>query len=107
MAEKLTQAVFAALADPTRRYLVERLTEGSATITELAADLPMSRQAVKKHLNLLEDAHLVVVTPSGRERHHALSVTALQEASQWASKQRPLNGASTSVTESGLAGAVR
>ena len=83
MAEKLTQAVFAARADPTRRHLVERLTEGSATITELAADLPMSRQAVTKHLNLLEDAHLVVVTPSGRERHYALSVTALQEASQW------------------------
>jgi DNA-binding transcriptional ArsR family regulator len=83
MAEGLTQAVFAALADPTRRQLIERLTQGSATITELTAGLPMSRQAVTKHLHLLEEAQLVVVTPSGRERHYTLSLSPLQVATLW------------------------
>lgn len=72
-----------ALADPTRRYLLEQLTRGSATITTLAADLPMSRQAVTKHLQLLAEAGLVTVTPSGRERYYTLAVSPLQVANHW------------------------
>jgi DNA-binding transcriptional ArsR family regulator len=83
MADELTQAVFTALADPTRRSVLERLTQGPATITELAAGLPMSRQAVTKHLHLLEQARLVIVTPSGRERHYQLSLPPLQVATLW------------------------
>lgn len=81
--DEVTQVVFAALADPTRRHLMERLTTSSATITELATGLPMSRQAVTKHLDLLEGAGLVVVTPQGRERHYTLSLSPLQVATHW------------------------
>ena len=60
-------AVFDALADPSRRYLVERLTElGASTPTELAGELSMTRQAVTKHLAQLEHAGLVCGSREGR-----------------------------------------
>lgn len=60
--------VFVALADPSRRAVLERLAlVGEGTATRLAADLPISRQAVVKHLALLDRAELVQATRSGRE----------------------------------------
>jgi ArsR family transcriptional regulator, cadmium/lead-responsive transcriptional repressor len=76
--------VFAALADPTRRHLVRHLAEsGEATATELAGDLPISRQAVSKHLSLLEDCGLVAATRSGREVRYRLSTPPLDAAMAW------------------------
>lgn len=67
-------AVFAALADPSRRYLVERLAHlGSSTPTELASELPMTRQAVAKHLATLADAGLVESERQGRETRYRLT----------------------------------
>ena len=67
-------AVFAALADPSRRTIVERLAaSGRATSTELAGELPMTRQAVAKHLAILEAANLVSVHWQGREKLHYLN----------------------------------
>jgi DNA-binding transcriptional ArsR family regulator len=64
-------AVFSALADGRRRVVLEMLAEcGSATATELAANLPVTRQAVAKHLGSLGDAGLVTVTRSGREARY-------------------------------------
>jgi DNA-binding transcriptional ArsR family regulator len=77
-------AVFAALADPSRRYLVERLAHlGSSTPTELASELPMTRQAVAKHLAALEHAGLVHGTREGRRTVYRPDPTPLRHATDW------------------------
>jgi DNA-binding transcriptional ArsR family regulator len=77
-------AVFAALADPTRRHLVELLAaEPGATATGLAATLPISRQAVAKHLATLGHAGLVSSRRSGRELHFELEPRPLTDAAVW------------------------
>ncbi len=63
---------FAALADPVRRALLRSLVGGPARVVDLAADHPISRPAVSRHLRVLAEAGLVVVTRRGRERHYAL-----------------------------------
>lgn len=66
--------VFKALADPTRRLLLDRLFERDGrTLTELETDVEMTRFGVMKHLRLLEDAGLVVARKSGREKLHFLN----------------------------------
>jgi len=66
--------VFGALADGHRRLLLERLrTENGQTLTELGDGLPMTRQAVTKHLQVLEAANLVVTRRQGREKLHYLN----------------------------------
>src|SRR5438270_5965562 len=66
--------VFRALADPTRRLLLDRLFERDGrTLTELESQLEMTRFGVMKHLRLLEEAGLVVSRKVGRERHHYLN----------------------------------
>jgi DNA-binding transcriptional ArsR family regulator len=77
-------AVFGALADPTRRHLVEALAgEPGATATGLAASLPISRQAVAKHLKLLGEAGLVSSRRSGREARFELDPAPLADATAW------------------------
>lgn len=77
-------AVFAALGDPTRRHVVATLARrDSATPTSLAADLPMTRQAVAKHLGTLSAAGLVSHERVGRETRYALTPGALAEAAGW------------------------
>jgi DNA-binding transcriptional ArsR family regulator len=75
--------VFAALSDPTRRDVVRRLAEGSATATELAAGLPITRQAVAKHLSALEDAGLVRAERRGREVRYLLTPEPMGAAVSW------------------------
>ncbi|HEY3019261.1 MAG TPA: metalloregulator ArsR/SmtB family transcription factor [Solirubrobacteraceae bacterium] len=75
--------VFAALADPTRRTVMERLARGSATATEIAAALPVTRQAVAKHLAVLEDAGLVAARRAGRERRFSPTPAPLGDAISW------------------------
>src|SRR5213080_5479940 len=66
--------VFKALADPTRRFLLDRLFERDGrTLTELESQLDMTRFGVMKHLRVLETAGLVVTRRSGREKHHFLN----------------------------------
>ena len=77
-------SVFEALADPTRRELLRRLTDdGPTTPTALAADLPISRQAVSKHLSALSDAGLVRAERQGRERRYRATVAPLSDAVAW------------------------
>lgn len=76
--------VFAALADPSRRYIVEALAQrGHATATELAAELPVTRQAVTKHLGALADAGLVAGARAGRETRYRLTPGPLADAAEW------------------------
>ena len=66
--------VFKALADPTRRFLLDRLfTDDGRTLTQLESALEMTRFGVMKHLRILEDAGLIVALRSGREKHHYLN----------------------------------
>ena len=76
--------VFSALSDANRRHLVETLARReSATLRELAAELPVSRQAVSKHLAALCDAGLVSSSRSGRHTHFRLTPAALGDAISW------------------------
>lgn len=78
------QAVFLALADPTRRLLIEKLSaEGDKTATELARELPITRQGVTKHLKILETADLVSVRKDGRDKRYGLTPKALDGAVSW------------------------
>ena len=73
-------AVFKALADPSRRKLLDRLHQGNGqTLTGLCMHLGMTRQAVTKHLRLLEQANLVVTVRHGREKRHYLNPVPLHE----------------------------
>jgi DNA-binding transcriptional ArsR family regulator len=74
---------FAALADPTRRAVLERLGAGSATISELAEPFGMSLTGMKKHIRLLEDANLVVTAKIGRARTCTLVPYAFEGISTW------------------------
>jgi DNA-binding transcriptional ArsR family regulator len=77
-------AVFAALADPTRRAVILALSEGGpVTATRLAAELPVSRQAVAKHLEALAEAGLAEGERHGREKHYRLTPAPLAEAAAW------------------------
>jgi len=80
--------VFKALADPTRRHLLDRLFERDGrTLTELESELEMSRFGVMKHLRVLEEAGLVVTRRAGREKHHFLNpVPVRQIHDRWIDK---------------------
>ena len=77
-------AVFAALADPTRRHVVNLLAERSTvTASALAGELPISRQAIAKHLAALADAGLVTASHEGRETRYRLTPQPLDQAMRW------------------------
>ncbi len=79
-----SQAVFAALSDPTRRAVLQAVATGEAsTATELAAQLPISRQAVAKHLAQLREANLVDARRSGRETRFEATPAPLADAIGW------------------------
>jgi DNA-binding transcriptional ArsR family regulator len=76
--------VFAALGDAKRRQLLETISaRGSATATELAAELPVTRQAVAKHLAALAGAGLVTSDRAGRETHYRVTPEPLEDAIVW------------------------
>ncbi|TVT23590.1 winged helix-turn-helix transcriptional regulator [Amycolatopsis rhizosphaerae] len=80
--------VFSALADPTRRAIVERLARGEATVGELAEPFAMTQQAISKHLKVLERARLVSRTRSGQSRPCVLETARLEEAAGWIDRHR-------------------
>ena len=84
MTDSQTQRVFLALADPTRRLLLQHLCEeGSGTAAGFAARLPITRQAIIKHLVTLEQAGLVTARETGRERRYMPRPEALQTVTTW------------------------
>jgi DNA-binding transcriptional ArsR family regulator len=85
-------ATFAALADPTRRAILERLAEGEATVNELAAPHAMSLPSVSRHLKVLERAGLVVKGRSAQWRPCRLDTAPLAAADEWISPYRDFFG---------------
>jgi len=80
--------VFHALADPTRRVMVERLTQGPASVSELARPLDMSLSAVMQHLQVLESTGLVTSHKEGRVRTCRIEPMVLQSAEDWIARTR-------------------
>ena len=83
MAIDSADAVFEALADPMRRLLLSRLSTQPSTATELAAQLPISRQAVAKHLTSLSRAGLLARERAGRDVRYRITPAPLSEAVSW------------------------
>lgn len=81
-------AVFRALADPTRRAMLSRLTNGSMTVGELAEPFEMSRSAISQHLKVLEKAGLIERTTSAQWRTCTLRAEALDDAAVWVDQHR-------------------
>ena len=81
-------AVFKALADASRRELLDRLhARNGQTLNELCKQMEMTRQAVTKHLGILEDANLIVTVKKGREKEHYLNPVPINEiADRWIGK---------------------
>jgi len=84
MARALAHAdVFRAIADPTRRGILDRLRAGPTAVNALATDFHQSRPAISKHLRVLRDARLVSETKVGRERLYQLRPVPLQQVAGW------------------------
>jgi DNA-binding transcriptional ArsR family regulator len=81
-------AVFAALADPTRRAIVTRLADGEASVSELAAPFDVSLPAVSKHLDVLERAGLLARRKEGRVRRCRLVAAPMRAADEWLARYR-------------------
>jgi len=80
-------AVFSALSDPTRRRIVEKLSRGRLTVTEISAGFRMSRPAVSKHLRVLEDCGILTREVLGREHRCGIEPKAIRVASTWLDRQ--------------------
>lgn len=83
MVEQNLDLVFHALVDPTRRAILDRLTEGDATVGRLSEPFPLSFAAVSKHLGVLERAGLVTRESRGRERMCRINPKAFEDARSW------------------------
>ncbi len=80
-------AVFSALADPTRRRIIERLARGSLTVGEIASDFSISQPGISKHVRVLEESGLLRRHVLGRVHRCTLSPGAMHAASGWVDKQ--------------------
>lgn len=85
--DELTQ-VFSALADPTRRAILERLAQGEATVNQLAEPFAMTQQAISKHLKVLERAQLISRTRTAQARPCVLEPDNLDAAVGWIARHR-------------------
>jgi len=85
--QQLDQA-FGALADPTRRGILERLGRGRATISELAEPFGISLTGMKKHVRVLEEAELVITEKVGRVRHCSVGPRRLEDVHEWTQMYR-------------------
>ena len=82
--------VFRAIADPTRRAILARLSHGPAPVNTLAAEFSQSRPAISKHLRILNEAHVVSEPRSGRERIYRIEPQTLRQVDDWISTYRDL-----------------
>ncbi|HEV2261928.1 MAG TPA: metalloregulator ArsR/SmtB family transcription factor [Candidatus Rubrimentiphilum sp.] len=85
---QMLDSVFSALADPTRRQIIERLARRPLTVGEIAADFPISQPGISKHVRALEESGLLTREVIGRTHRCTLSPTAMHTASRWIERQR-------------------
>lgn len=91
--------IFGAIADPTRRAILDRLALGEARVTDIAADFPISLNSVSKHLRMLERAGMVVRSVQGREHRLSLNAKPFDAAAQWIDRHRQFWEASLAALE--------
>jgi DNA-binding transcriptional ArsR family regulator len=99
-----TNAAFAALSDPTRRALLMRLTEGEATVTELARPFAISQPAISRHLKVLEDAGLIETRIDRTARPRRLRPETMQRLWDWLTTYRDALGANFTRLDALLSG---
>lgn len=80
--------VFQAIADPTRRDIINLITHRTLTPNALSQSFDVSRQAISKHLQILTECGLIVVTQQGRERHYEAKLDLLDDVSTWVDEQK-------------------
>ena len=88
MATDRLSLIFAALADPTRRAILARLSDGEATVTELAEPFDISLPAISRHLKVLERAGLISRSRTAQWRSSRLEAEPLREATEWMERYR-------------------
>lgn len=88
MTEDRLSAIFAALADPTRRAILARLADGDATVTQLTEPFSISMPAISRHLKVLERAGLISRSRSGQWLSSTLEAAPLKEATDWMEQYR-------------------
>ena len=86
--EMKLDAVFSALADPTRRRILERLARKTLTVGEIASEFTISQPAISKHVRVLEESGLIQREIVGRTHHLNLSPGAMEAAAAWIERQR-------------------
>jgi len=80
--------VFQAIADPSRRAIIGLLSAQRMTLNEVSAHFEVSRPAISKHIKILEECGLIIITPQGRERYCEAQLVQLQEVAQWTEQYR-------------------
>lgn len=80
--------VFQAIADPTRRAIIDLLAEQQLPVKEVASNFEMSRPAVSKHLKILDECGLVIIRKKGRKRLYRSNPRKLREVAEWASRYK-------------------
>lgn len=88
MVDKTLTTIFAALADPTRRAIIERLARGEASAGQLAEPFGISKPAISKHLKVLENANLIVRKKDAQWHRFQLKSDTLKAASDWIARYR-------------------
>lgn len=86
--DSTSEGVFRAIADPTRRAILDRLREGGRAVGTIAREFPVSRPAISKHLRILREARLVVERREGRRRVYALNPRPLRHLDEWLEEYR-------------------
>jgi DNA-binding transcriptional ArsR family regulator len=82
--------VFQAIADPTRRIIIQKLSGGSLNLAEIGKDLEISRQAVAKHVKVLNECGMITITQKGREQFCEARLGQLDDVTDWVSQSRKL-----------------
>lgn len=85
---KTRRDVFQAIADPTRRQIIERIAQGPMNLNTIAETFNSSRQAISKHIQILTECGLVVIIQKGRERYCEAQLGKLNEVSDWLAQSK-------------------
>lgn len=82
--------VFQAIADPTRRVIISKLSQGPLNITQIGEDLDMSKQAIAKHIKVLRECGMIITSQKGREQLCEAQLERLDEVTDWVKASRKL-----------------
>jgi DNA-binding transcriptional ArsR family regulator len=82
--------VFQAISDPTRRIIIQKLSGGSLNLAQIGEDLEISRQAIAKHIKVLNECGMITITKKGREQFCEARLGQLDEVTNWVSQSRKL-----------------